>query len=82
MIVNTPIRCIIFDFANTLSPTPYFWPLGANFCAIVTEAIFTGENKTRWASPWCCGQFSSAEIAEYLSGLTGHSPGRILTALD
>lgn len=76
------IHCIIFDFANTLSHTPYFWPLGSEFETVVTQAIFTGENKTRWASPWCCGTVSSADIAEYLSGLTGITPERILSALD
>lgn len=77
-----PLRCIIFDFAGTLSPTPYFWPLGEEFCAVVTQAIFTGVNKTLWASPWCCGTLSSADIADYLSGLTGLAPERILTSLD
>ncbi|HEY3375973.1 MAG TPA: hypothetical protein VGL77_00640 [Armatimonadota bacterium] len=77
-----PLRCIIFDFAGTLSPTPYFWPLGADFCRVVTEAIFTGENKTRWAGPWCCGTLSSAEIADYLAPLTGITPERILAGLD
>lgn len=76
------IRCIIFDFANTLSPTPYFWPLGPGFCEVVTTAIFSGENKVRWASPWCCGTLSTEDITEYLSGLTGISSQLILSALD
>lgn len=76
------IRCVVFDFANTLSPTPYFWPLGEAFCAVVTEAIFTGENVGRWATPWCLGTRSSEEIADYLAGLTGLSAGEILTGLD
>jgi FMN phosphatase YigB (HAD superfamily) len=76
------IRCIIFDFFNTLCSELYFSPLGQDFGAVVTEAIFTGENKTRWASPWCCGSLSSADIAEYLSGLTGIMPDHILAALN
>jgi len=76
------IRCIIFDFANTLCSEYYFAPLGAEFQAVVKEAIFTGKNKARWASPWCCGRLSSADVAEYLSGLTGVTPERILAGLD
>jgi len=79
---HIPIRSTIFDFAGTISATPYFWPLGAEFCNIVTEAIFTGEQKTRWATPWCCGKISSLEIADYLAGLSGVSVAHILTALE
>lgn len=77
-----PLHCIIFDFANTLCSELYFTPLGTDFQAVVKEAIFTGENKARWASPWCCGRLSSADIADYLSGLTGITAERILSALD
>lgn len=76
------IRCIVFDFANTLCSENYFAPLGDEFQAVVKAAIFTGENKTRWASPWCCNALSSADIAEYLGGLTGITTERILAALD
>jgi FMN phosphatase YigB (HAD superfamily) len=81
-LTDSAIHCIIFDFADTLSPTPYFWPLGEDFCAVVTQAIFAGENTTRWASPWCCGTLSSGDIANYLSGLTEYTPERILAGLD
>lgn len=76
------IRCIIFDFADTLSFTPYFWPLGSRFLTIVTEAIFTGANKASWANPWCCGKLSSEDIAEYLSQLSGLTTKRILEGLN
>ncbi|HEY3418073.1 MAG TPA: hypothetical protein VGM23_14435 [Armatimonadota bacterium] len=79
---DRPIRCVIFDFANTLCSEFYFAPLGEKFQAVVKEAIFTGENKERWSGPWCCGTRSSVEVADYLSGLTGITPERILAALD
>ncbi len=76
------MKCIIFDFANTLCSELYFGPLGKEFQAVVKDAIFTGENKVLWARPWCCGRLSSPDIAEYLSGLTGLTPERILAGLD
>lgn len=82
MLTDSLIRCVVFDFANTLSFTPYFWPLGEEFLTVVTEAIFTGENKALWAGPWCRGELSSEDIANYLSGLTGVPTKRILMALD
>ena len=75
-------RCVIFDFANTLSHTPYFWPLGPEFLTIVTEGIFAGDNKALWASPWCRGEISSEDIAKRLSGLSGLTPQRILKGLN
>lgn len=77
-----PIRCVVIDFANTLSSEPYFSTLGPDFCAVVTQAIFTGDNAKRWAGPWCCGELSSAEIAVHLSELTDLPANRILAALD
>ena len=68
--------------SGTLSPYPYFGLLGKEFEDIVTKAIFSGENVARWAGPWCCGMLSSADIADYLSGLSGVTPERILAALD
>lgn len=76
------IRCVVFDFANTLSFTPYFWPLGSEFLAVVNEAIFTGENKALWAGPWCRGELSAEDIAEHLSGLTRIPTRRILEGLN
>jgi FMN phosphatase YigB (HAD superfamily) len=76
------IRCVIFDFADTLCSVPYFAPLGQEFCEVVTEAIFSGENKARWATPWTSGILSSEDICIYLSGLTGITPKRIFTALE
>jgi phosphoserine phosphatase len=76
------IRCIVFDFANTLCSEFYFTPLGTEFQTLVKQAIFTGDNCQRWASPWCCGTLSSADIACYLSGLTDYTPESILTALE
>jgi hypothetical protein len=80
--IGESIRCVVFDFANTLSFTPYFWPLGPEFLAVVTEALFIGANKERWAMPWCLGDISSGDVADYLSGLTGLSAERILQGLD
>lgn len=77
-----PLCCIVFDFADTLCSDLYFSRLGIEFDELVTTAIFTGENVARWASPWCCGMRSSADIAIYLSGLSGITPERILSALD
>ena len=76
------IHCIIFDFYQTLCSDDYFKPMGPEFLQIVEQAICHGENKKRWASRWCCGTLSSADIADYLAGLTGHTPERILSALD
>lgn len=75
------VRCVLFDFADTLCHTPYFWTLGPEFTSTVTEAIFTGENKRLWAGPWCQGQISSGDIAAYLSELSGISPALIMDEL-
>jgi len=79
MLSNT--RCIIIDFANTLCSELYFAPLGEDFQAVVRAAIFSEENKERWATPWCCGRLSSEDIATHLAGLTGITPDCIISAL-
>jgi len=81
MIDLRPVRCVVFDFADTLSSEPYFARLGPEFCSVVTEAIFTGENKIKWATPWTSGTLSSQDICEYLSDLTGITHEKILRAL-
>ncbi len=80
--MSPALRCMVFDFAGTLCSTPYFWPLGPEFLAVVTEAVFTGENKALWAGPWCRGEIGAEDIAEYLSGLTGLTTRRILEGLE
>jgi len=76
------IRCVIFDFYNILCSDLYFRHLGQQFCDMATNAIFSKENISRWSTPWCCGRLSSVDISDYLSGLTGITAERILSALD
>lgn len=81
-LASPEIACVIIDFANTLSNSAYFWPLGAEFCSIVTERIFTGDNKALWASPWCCGRISSEEVADHLATVSGLTRAEVLQGLN
>jgi len=76
------IRCILFDFADTLCSELYFTQLGPEFQSLATEAIFAGRNKSRWSVPWCRGTLTSKDIAEHLSQLTEINPKRIPASLD
>ncbi len=75
------IRCIVFDFGGTLSAHPYFHALGPEFCQVVDTRIW-GDGAADWCDPWMRGDKTSADIADYLAGLTGLSAPRILAALD
>lgn len=77
----TPIRCILFDFADTLCSVPYFTGISPEVLEIVRTVIF-GSGKAQWADPWMRGDLTSVEIADYLARRTGVAPEVLLAQCE
>jgi len=80
MVDPRQINSVIFDFDGTLCSGRYFEPLGSDALDAIGSLVF-GDNATQWADPWMKGEFSSRDIASYLSKHLPESEEEILSAL-
>jgi len=74
------IRCVVFDYGDTLSSDHYFKALGPDFDALVDREIFS-DNTPTWCDPWARGELTAEIVADHLAGLSGLSPEHILEQL-
>lgn len=74
------VRCVVFDYGDTLCSDPYFRELGADFLQVVNTQIF-GESSPEWADRWLRGELAAEDIVARLSSLTGRSTAEIMAGL-
>jgi len=79
-VIPPHIRCVVFDFADTLCSTHYFLPLGEEYERLISQLIF-GASSPQWADPWMEGKVTAKEVAEYLAGHLPLSSSEILSGL-
>lgn len=77
---DASIKCVIFDFAGTLCSEGYFKSLESKYYHAAGDLIF-GKNSAKWCDPWCAGELSSRDIADYLSTVWPLTSGQILQGL-
>jgi len=74
------IRCVVFDYGDTLSSDHYFKALGPDFDALVGREIFE-DNTPEWCDLWIRGELTAEMVADHLAGLSGLSSTWILEGL-
>lgn len=75
------LRCVVFDYGDTLCNNPYFGQLGRDFLHVVDTQIF-GDCSPQWADPWLQGELTTDDIVKHLSSLTGTSSTEIMAGLE
>ncbi len=74
------IKCVVFDFAFTLSSAFYFRTLGEEALQTVSNVLFNNPD-SGISSAWMTGEISSHDVAEFLSPYLSLPASYILDAL-
>ncbi len=78
----THTRGILFDFAGTLCPEPFFaGHASLELLEIVRGEIF-GAGRAQWGEPWMRGELGATEIAGYLARRSGLKEAELLEQLE